>query len=280
LTGFEEALQSDADRLRGGPLEEVEVALLDTGIDATHPDLKGRIVESVKVVRSRGRFRATTLPEPIDNDTSGHGTAVASVIARVAPNARIVDVRIAENEREGRGEALLAGFRLAWARRLRVVNVSLACERRFLAPLAELCEAAYFRNQIVVGAELNVAEIEKGLPAELSSCIGVTCDRSADTDVLRFRKNHRIEFSAAGRDIAVAVPRGGYGVCSGTSLAAGSVAGLCALLLGAFPELTPFEMKTVLRSMARRTAGNPSPDCDETDEPPRRRKSNQRGSRL
>lgn len=249
-----EALRSDSDQLRQGPLKPVEVALLDTGVDATHPDLAGRIVESIEVLRTRGRFRAKIHPVPTSNDRSGHGTAVASVIARLAPNARIIDIRIAENERDGRGEALLAGLRIAWERRLRVVNVSLACERRFLEPLVELCEAAYFRNQIVVAAERNAPELDKGLPAELATCIGVTCDRSANSRVLRFRKNHRIEFSAAGREVAVAVPGGGYGVRSGTSLAAGSVTALCALLVGAFPELTPFELKTVLRSMATRAA--------------------------
>jgi subtilisin family serine protease len=228
----------------------VDVALLDTGVDATHPDLAGRIVDALEVVRARGRFRVESRPVPIDNDGSGHGTAVASVIARLAPNARIIDIRIAESEREGRGEALLAGLRAAWERRVRVVNVSLACERRFLEPLVELCEAAYFRNQIIVAAERNAAELEKGLPAELSTCIGVTCDRSASSQVLRFRKNHRIEFSAAGREVAVATPGGGYGVQSGTSLAAGAVTGLCALLVGAFPELATFELKTVLRSLA------------------------------
>jgi subtilisin len=245
-----DALQSDPEQLRRGPLEAVDVALLDTGVDATHPDLAGRIVDALEVVRARGRFRVESRPVPIDNDGSGHGTAVASVIARLAPNARIIDIRIAESEREGRGEALLAGLRAAWERRVRVVNVSLACERRFLEPLVELCEAAYFRNQIIVAAERNAAELEKGLPAELSTCIGVTCDRSASSQVLRFRKNHRIEFSAAGREVAVATPGGGYGVQSGTSLAAGAVTGLCALLVGAFPELATFELKTVLRSLA------------------------------
>jgi hypothetical protein len=209
-------------------------------------------VAALDVVRSRSRFRAQTKTGPGTHDESGHGTAVASIIARIAPNAQIVDLRIAENEQEGRGEALLAGLRAAWERRSRVVNVSLACERRFLSALSELCEAAHFRNQVVVGAERNTPTLEKGLPAELATCIGVTCDRSADSQALRFRRNHRIEFSAAGRDVAVAAPGGSYSVRTGTSLAAGAVAGMCALLVGAHPELTPFEVKAILRAMAER----------------------------
>jgi subtilisin len=254
MSMFEQALQADIYELRKTPLEDVEVALLDTGVDATHQDLASSVVESVEIVSARGRYHERSHPAPTRNDSSGHGTAVASVIARLAPNARITDLRIAENEGGGRGEAVLAGLRGAWERRVRVINVSLACERRFLAPLIELCEAAYFRNQVVVAAELNDPALEKGLPAELSNCIGVTCDRSAHSRVLRFRKNHRIEFSAFGREVAVAVPGNSYGVRSGTSLAAGTVTGLCTLLLGAFPDLTPFEVKTVLRTMASRAA--------------------------
>jgi hypothetical protein len=176
---------------------------------------------------------------------------VASIIAAVAPNARILDIRIADSERGGRGEALLAGFRLACERRAQLLNVSLCCDRKFLAPLIELCEAAYARGQVVVAAQDNTPTGDKGIPAELSSVIGVDCDRRALAGSLRFRPRHRVEFSAGGRDVAVAAPGGKRTVRTGTSFATASVTGLCALLRGAHPDLTPFELKSVLKNMAR-----------------------------
>ncbi len=243
-------LRKDVEALRAGPLESVEVALLDTGVDATHPDLAGRVCDAFEVVRSRGRYKAEKCSVPTNNDASGHGTGVASIIAALAPNARIVDIRIARTERSGRGEALLAGLRLAWERRAAVLNVSLSCDRRFLVPVSELCEAAYARTQVVVAAQQNESSGEKGIPAELSSCIGVDWDRTASDNALRFRFKHRVEFSAAGRDVPVAAPGGLRTMRSGTSFATASVTGLCALLLGAHPRLTPFELKSVLKDMA------------------------------
>jgi subtilisin family serine protease len=245
-------LETDVPALRDGSLEPVEVALLDTGVDAGHPDLSGRVVDAFEIVRSRGRYRPERRSLPSNNDRSGHGTGVASIIAAVAPNAKIVDICIASSEQGGRGEALLAGLRLAWERRSPVLNVSLCCDRRFLATVTELCEAAYARNQVVVAAQDNAPTGEKGLPAELSSVIGVDCDHRAPAGSLRFRARHRVEFSAGGRDLAVAAPGGKHAVRTGTSFATASVAGLVTLLRGAHPDLTPFELKSVLKDFASR----------------------------
>jgi subtilisin family serine protease len=246
-----EALRAELALLPTRELAPVDVAVLDTGIDATHPDLAGRVIESFEIaVDEEGRHRAAATPLAADNDAYGHGTGVASVIAAVAPNARIVDVRILGADDVETGAALLAGFQLAVLRRFRLVNLSLACHAGFLAPLTELCEQAYVQGQVVVAARRNTPLLEYGLPARLSSCIGVDSDRFPSPYAFRFRKGSPIECIARGEDVPVAAPGGKYTLQNGTSFATPAVTGLCALLLGAHPGLTPYELKSVLKHLA------------------------------
>src|SRR5262245_62118294 len=245
-----EALCVDLARLPTRDLVPVDVAVLDTGIDATHPDLAGRVIESFEIVADEdGRHRAAVTPHAANNDADGHGTGVASVIAAVAPNARIVDVRILGADDVETGAALLTAFQLAVLRRFRLVNLSLACHARYLVPLSELCERAYAQGQVVVAARRNTPLLEYGIPAQFSSCIGVDSDRFPSPYEFRFRSGSPIECIARGSDVSVAAPGGKYTVQSGTSFAAPAVTGLCALLLGRHPGLAPYEVKSVLKHL-------------------------------
>src|SRR5439155_11747960 len=128
-------------------LEPVEVAILDTGVDATHPELAGRVAASLAVEMIDGKPEVRE-HAPVENaDVYGHGTAVASIVARLAPNARIVDVRILGPDNSGSGAALVAGLQAAVARRCRVINMSLAAQAKFADQLHVLCETAYRQNQ-------------------------------------------------------------------------------------------------------------------------------------
>jgi subtilisin family serine protease len=209
-----------------------------------------RISEAFEIVGEEGSQRASACGPSQNNDAFGHGTGVASVIAKIAPNARIVDVRIAGADDLETGSALLAGLRLALLRRFRLVNLSLACHARFLNPLTELCEGAYWRDQIIVAAGRNMPLLEHGIPARLSSCIGVDSGRLPSPRAFRFRARDPIECIARGDEVTVAAPGGKYTVQTGSSFAAPAVTGICALLLGAFPSLTPYEMKSALRALA------------------------------
>jgi len=246
-----DALGVDLESLRDRELAPVEVAVLDTGIDATHPALAGRVVEAFRIVEERGRHRAAVCTVPENNDAYGHGTGVASVIAAVAPNARIVDVQVVAAETLELGEALVAGFQLGLLRRFPVLNLSLACNPGLLAPLTELCESAHWQNQLVVAARRNMPLLDHGIPARLSSCIGVDSDGFGSAYEFRFRGRHPVEWIASGEDVTVAAPNGKYTLQTGTSYAAPAIAGACALLLGAWPDLTPFEVRSVLKAMSK-----------------------------
>lgn len=231
-------------------LAPVEIAVVDTGIDGSHPELRGRVRAAFQIVRSRSRLRVEAGDPARNNDRLGHGTAVASVITSIAPNARLVDLEIAGADMVGSGDALLAGLRHAIDLGCAVINLSLACHRRLREPLANLCELAYFRNQLVVASRRNTPLGDDGLPAELSSCIGVDRGSVATPFELRFRERQPIEFASLGSAVKTAVPGGGYALQQGTSFATPVVSGLAALYLGARPSLTPYELKTLLKRVA------------------------------
>ncbi len=192
-----------------------------------------------------------------DNDIFGHGTPVAGIIAAIAPNARIYDVRIFSEKSIGAKRILLTGFDHALSQPWRLLNMSLAAVSSIRRELVDLCERAYFQQQIVVAARRNAPFEDDGLPAELSSCIGV--DRGAYPSPFQYvyRPRTPIEFEARGETVVAPAKGGGYTTLSGTSFATPTVSALCALLLGAYPDMTLFELKTSLRQLAQ-TAKNGS----------------------
>jgi len=192
-----------------------------------------------------------TVPE--NADVYGHGTAVSSIIAGLAPNTRIMDIRVLDDNNVGTGEALLAGFRFAVEQKARVINMSLAARAKFAAPLHSLCETAYRQNQIVVAARRNMPLVgDDGFPAELSSCIGVDIGKFPSLFIIKFLGDQPIEFVAHGEEVKVAAAGGGYTTMTGTSFATPVVSGLCALLVGAWPDLHPFDVKSLLRAFSKR----------------------------
>jgi hypothetical protein len=245
-----EALRTKLSSLRERELAPVGVAVLDTGIDSSHPDLRDRVIHAFEVERLGRRFRIAQRPLPANNDRLGHGTGVSSTIAAIAPNAHLIDIQVAGADQVGSGRALLAGLSFAIECGFPLLNMSLACHRRLLEPLTELCEFAYFRNQVIVAARRNMPLIDDGIPAEFSSCIGAEEHRLPTPYQLRFHDRHPIEFGARGEGVVVAAPGGKYTIQTGASYATSTLTGLCALLLGAFPSLTPFELKSVLKGHA------------------------------
>lgn len=237
------------------PLAPVEVAVIDSGIDATHPDLAGRVARAVRFAPAEGGGTAeVALPPHTVNDSFGHGTGVAGIIARLAPNARLVDIRVLNAGNRGSGDDLVRGLRVAVRERIPIVNMSLAAPARHAAELAALCERAWYQGQIVVAAKRNVPITDDGYPAEFASCLGVDTEALPTPFHLRFRDRGRIELVALGEDVPTTGLDHGYTSMTGTSFATPTVSALCARLLGAWPDLRPFEVRAVLRDAAARMA--------------------------
>jgi len=241
--------------VRESAVAPVAVAVLDSGVDGSHPDLLGRIAAAVAVEFEDGK-PVVRERRPLDNnDGFGHGTAVAGIIAAIAPNAQIYDVCVLGGKPDCAAEKMLAGFEYALGQPWRLINMSLAAASRLRPRLIELCERAYFQEQIVVAARRNLSVDDDGFPASFSSCIGVDRGRYDSPFDYVFRRRTPVEFEARGEDVVVPARGGGYTTVTGTSIATPTVCALCALLLGAYPERTSFELKTALRDLANSSAG-------------------------
>lgn len=248
-----EALDTPLAALSSRELIPIEVAVIDSGVDATHPDLVGRVSDAFQTRLEDGRGEVVAVPQDTNNDTYGHGTAVAGIITAIAPNARIVDVRVLGDRNLGAGLALVAGLQSVLLRDTPLINMSLAASSEFSPALNRLCERAYRRQRVVVASKRNMPLQDDGFPAEFSSCISVDNNTFPNPPFdLRFRARNAIEFAAHGVDVRVPAPGGGHTTKTGTSFATPTVTGICALLLGAFPSLVPFEVKTVLKAHAVR----------------------------
>jgi subtilisin len=229
----------------GATGEGVRVAVVDSGIDASHPDLHGRVdAEGGVAVEADGRGRPRLVEGPHD-DAFGHGTACAGIIHGLAPQARITSVKVLGASLAGSAEAFVMGLRWAVEQGFDVVNLSLGCRKREWAlAFHELCDRAYFNGTFVTTAASNVEQTT--YPSLFSSVASVAANLA--TDPFRFHHNPEppTEFLARGIDVEVLWRNHGRVVTTGNSFAAPHIAGIAALVASKHPGLRPFQLKTVL----------------------------------
>jgi subtilisin family serine protease len=212
----------------------VRVALIDSGVDAEHPDLVGRVSRQRDVVGADHAAAA---------GGERHGTEMAGVIAAVANNRQgIVGVAplaqlwayracwpLTHGGSSCNSFTLAKALGAAIADGADVINLSLAGPADPL--LQRLVAYAIAQGVIVVGAMANGGEL--GFPAVVPGVLSVTSsdDNSINTTSLR----HALR--APGRDILTLAPGGGYGYATGASLAAAHVSGAVAVLRALQPRL-------------------------------------------
>lgn len=248
-SGFSSIGAGQAQRWANG--ESVSVALIDTGVDATHPDLAGRIGEQRDFVGAGGH-------EP---GRDRHGTEVAGVIAAVAnnglgivgvaPGVELLSYRACWATGDGTRQAHCNSFTLAQAlaaairSQARVINLSLGGPRDAL--LGELLEHAIAHGTIVVGAVAPDAT-GQGFPISTQGVIAV--DSSGPTHL-----SSNAVLRAPGDEILTLEPGGSYDYASGSSLATAHVTGAIALLLQIAPKLDMPTVTAMLRASVRHEGG-------------------------
>ncbi len=239
----------------------VTVAVLDTGVDATHPDLIGRVLPGWSSYYGRA------LPAGVDNDPGAHGTHVAAIIAGdadgdgisgVAPEATILPVQVLGSS--GGTDANVAdGIDWAIAQGADVINMSLGGSKNIFDKGGNLSCAAVgraFEAGVVVVVSAGNSGGEGNPENRPASCRGALSVAALDENLDRtfFSSfDATVALAAPGRRIVSAVPNSSgfpYDVWDGTSMAAPFVSGVAALILAANPDWTVDQVTQRLRESA------------------------------
>lgn len=219
----------------------VRVCVVDSGVESGHAMIGP--LAGAYTVEADGSGRPRVVPDE-DGDTSGHGTACAGLIRGFAPECELTSMRVLGGYFGG-GDTLIAGLRWAIENGFDVVNLSLSTtKRRFGETLRELADEAYFGRTLIVASAHNMRV--ESFPWRFSSVISVGSHAEPDPWLFYYNPSPPVEFYAGGVDVPVAWRGGRRTVCSGNSFATPRIAGICALILGKHPELTPFQVKTAL----------------------------------
>jgi subtilisin family serine protease len=226
--------------------DNILVAVIDSGVDASHPDLAGAVAQS---------FDALDTPMTPHQ----HGTAIAGLIAAhgrlmgAAPGARILAIRAFDpggSTAEGSTFGILKSLDWAAANGARIINMSFAGPAD--PAMHRSLEAAAKKKIVLIAAAGNAGAKSPPLyPAADANVIAVT---ATDADDKLFEPSNRgghIAVAAPGAQIMVAIPDSGYQVSSGTSYAAAEVAGIVALMLERKNDLTPDQVRAILQSTAK-----------------------------
>jgi subtilisin family serine protease len=237
--------------LEGSTGKGTRVCILDSGVDAEHP-LVGELESAVAI--SIGENDETLAEEDTEGDVSGHGTACAGIVRALAPDCSISSVRVLGSSFTGSGSVLLGGLRYAVEQGFDVVNMSLSTTKKpFASVLHEIADSAYFKRTVLVASAHNMPV--ESYPWRFSSVISVGSHEEPDPLTFFANPNPPVEFF--GRGVNVKVPWiGGRSLrVSGNSFATPHLSAICALILAKHPELTPFQLKSVLYLTATNVGG-------------------------
>jgi len=228
----------------------VKVAVVDTGIEYDHPAVGGMVRGGVVVEWDESledKLRYDPDEHPID--VAGHGTGCAGIIHAIAPEAELYSVRVLGTNMSGRAWQFGAGVNWALENGMDVVNLSLSTSKKdYFAMFHSLTDEAYFKNIMLVSAASNFDE--PSMPSLYAALFSVSSHAGKDPFTYYYNPNPPVEFGAPGIDLRVAWKDHGYVIATGNSFAAPHIAGIVALIRGKHPELTPFQIKSVLWACA------------------------------
>jgi subtilisin family serine protease/putative cell wall-binding protein len=228
----------------------VKVAVIDSGLDQNHPELKNRIVESVNIV--------DPMRKPVPDL---HGTHVAGIIAAekgngvggvgINPSAELLAIDVFNGDMGAFDFSVAEGIIYAVDNGAQVINMSLGS----YAPsqiIEEAVNYAIASNVTVVAAAGNSASSEKEYPASYKGVISVGAT-DANKELASFSSfGASVDVVAPGENIynSAYTGKSTFMELSGTSMASPVVAGIASLLLAKNPDLTPYEVEYLLKSTA------------------------------
>ena len=234
----------------------VVIAVIDTGVDYTHPDLAANV--------TIGPDLADDDADPMD--TYGHGTHVAGIAAAVAgngiggsgvcPACRILAIKVFPDG-SGSADDFTVAEGITWAadHGADVVNLSLGGPGSSTV-LENAVNYATSHNVLVVAAAGNESTSAPSYPGAIPAAMGVAATTNADTKASFSNYGSWVDIAAPGVGILSTVPGGGYESWSGTSMATPVVAGAAGLALAGRPGATAASVRSLLQSTTASVAAS------------------------
>ena len=230
------------------------VAILDTGVQLDHPGLAGSLVQGYDFVDD------DAVPQDVPNgqddnrdgrvdEVFGHGTHVAGIIHLVAPDAKIMPLRVLDADGIGSVIDLAEAISYAVQHGANVINVSLGTSTPS-ALLNNVVDEASSRGVLVVASAGNLDSEAEQYPAADDCAVGVTSINAADARSPFSSFGKWVDFSAPGEAIYSTFPPNGYAHWSGTSMATPFVAGQIALIRSAAPQFSIRDVVKVMQNSA------------------------------
>ena len=243
----------------------VNVAIVDTGIDLDHKDLRANIEGGYMAIQTGSYALAR---RQTYNDDNNHGTHVAGIVAAVdneigvvgvAPEADLYAVKVLDSKGSGYVSDIIEGIQ--WAinthtdtnpdNDIQVINMSFGTTADVWA-LFLVLEAADSAGIVLVAAAGNIGPAEDTVlyPAAYPMVVAVGATDESDAIASFSSRGTEVFLSAPGVGILSTVATGGYAAYSGTSMASPHVAGAAALMLQAHPWMSPIEVAVQLGALA------------------------------
>lgn len=247
----------------------VKVGVIDTGVDFHHPDLRHSLLRGINLLNR------SKLPY----DDNGHGTHIAGTIAAansmhgmigVAPRALIAPVKAFDHNGSAFVSDIILGIEWCVRNGMDVINMSFGMKNRSKALLSAVTNA-YNSGVIIVASSGNDGKLRSvDYPARYPQTISVGATNRMRRVAPFSNRGAHIDIYAPGEKITSAWLRGNYNEMSGTSMATSHVTGAIALLLSLYPNLTPYEIKQIMKrsmqplrsSKNRRSSSNSAGELD------------------
>lgn len=226
----------------------VKVAILDSGVNKNHEDLKGQIIKEINMIN----------PKKSAEDNFNHGTAIAGIIAAkdnnigikgIASGAKLYSVKILDENGDGTLNNLIKGIDWAIQQKVDIMNLSFGLDTDN-PKLKNIIDKAVKSGIIIVAASGNNYIKNADYPARYENVISVG---SIDENLskAKFSSIGKIEFSAPGKNILSTDNKGNYSLFNGTSFSAAYITGLIALYISNYNRAK--NSKDIINSLKENT---------------------------
>jgi subtilisin len=244
------SLEQATRALREGDGSGVSVAVVDSGIQTSHPQLNGVSLRDDIAVVPQGH-KLAVIPGN-GADVFGHGTAVAGIILSLAPKCQLGNFRVLGMANTSKTEIVQRAAQEALDRGYKVLNCSFGCAvQQQVLRYKSWVDEAYLKDVHIVAACNNQDFRIPEWPAYFPSVVAVNMMQTDDDQIFCYQRGTLVEFAAKGVNVKVPWVGSQEKVVTGSSFAAPRLAALLARLLSVYPDIAPIQAKAILHKIAQ-----------------------------